>query len=148
MKIVSFTSVLLFATCLSLYAGAAEEKAFTEKYKKAFEAKDTATLESFLYKEGSDPTIVGFYQMMLTSEAGGKISKIELLALTPEETTKAAGSQDSPDGKKVCLPLKPTKKLVIEVTTKDGDSSSSSSSTSFIAEKDGKFVIPVPGPCK
>jgi hypothetical protein len=148
MKIISTTCVFLFAFCLSLYAGASEEKAFTDKYKTAFEAKDTKTLESFLYTTGSDPTIVGFYQMMMTGEAGGKISKIELVALTPEELKKAGGAQESPDGKKVCLPLKPTKKLVIEVTTKDGDNTSSSSSQSFVAEKDGKFVIPVPGPCK
>jgi hypothetical protein len=31
---------------------------------------------------------------------------------------------------------------------KDANGSSSSSSENFVAEKDGKFVIPVPGPCK
>ena len=147
MKISSFTLALLFAAALTMRAGA-DEKAFTEKYKAAFEKKDTAALESFLYTEGSDPTIVGFYKMMQAGEAGGKVTKIELSNLTPEEAKKASGAQDSPDGKKVCLPLKPTKKLVIEVTTKDGDSSGTSSSTNFVAEKDGKFVIPVPGPCK
>ena len=54
---------------------------------------------------------------------------------------------DGPTGK-VCLNLKPTKKLVIKVEKKDGSGSSSSSSENFVAEKDGKFVIPVPGPCK
>lgn len=148
MKIVSLSFAILFVASLSAFAGASEEKAFTDKYKTAFEAKDTATLQSFLYTTGADPTIVGFYQMMMTGEAGNKISKIELLPLTPEEEKKAAGAQESPGGGKVCLTLKPTKKLVVAVTTKEGDSSSSSSSTSFIAEKDGKFVIPVPGPCK
>jgi hypothetical protein len=147
MKISTLTLVLLFAAALTLHAGA-DGKAFTEKYKAAFEKKDTAALESFLYTEGSDPTIVDFYKMMQSAEAGGTVSKIELLDLTPEEAQKAAGAQDSPDGKKVCLPLKPTKKLVIAVTTKDGDSSGTSTSTNFVAEKDGKFVIPVPGPCK
>ena len=148
MKIIPFSIALLFAASLSLQAGPAEEKAFAEKYKKAFEAKDTATLESFLYTKGSDPGIIEFYKMMMTSEAGGKISKIEMLALTPEETQKAAGAQDSPGGGKVCMPIKPTRKLVLEVTTKDGDNSSTSSSTMMIAEQDSKFVIPVPGPCK
>ena len=148
MKIISLSFALLLTTCLSLRAGAAEEKAFTDKYKTAFEAKDMATLQSFLYTKGSDPTIVGFYQMMMSSEAGQKISKIDLATLTPEEAQKAAGALDSPGGGKVCLPLKPTKKLVIEVTVKEGDSSSSSSSQSFVAEQDSKFVIPVPGPCK
>ena len=147
MKITSLTLALLFAASLTLRAGA-DEKAFTEKYKAAFEKKDTATLESFLYTQGSDPEIVGFFKMMQSGEAGGKVSKIELVSLTPEELQKASGPQPSPDGKKVCLPLKPTKKLVLEVTTKDGESSGTSTSTSFVAEKDGKFVIPVPGPCK
>jgi hypothetical protein len=55
---------------------------------------------------------------------------------------------DSPTGGKVCLTLKPTKKLIIKVEKKDPNGSSTSTSENFIAEKDGKFVIPVPGPCK
>jgi hypothetical protein len=45
---------------------------------------------------------------------------------------------------KTKLPLQPTKKLKITVEQKDANGSSSSTSESFIAEKDGKFVIPVP----
>jgi hypothetical protein len=140
---------LTVATCLSLYAGSAEkEKAFVDKYKAALEAKDTATLESFLYTQGSDPMILGFYKMMQSSEAGEKISKIELVDLSPEDANKAAAEQDSPSGGKVCLTLKPMKKLIITIEKKDSNGSSSSKSENFIAEKDGKFVIPVPGPCK
>ena len=87
---------------------------------------------------------LGFYKMMMTNEAGEKISKIELIDLTPEETKEAEGVQDGPGGMKTRLPLKPTKKLKITVETKDGDNTSSSTSSSFVAEKDGKFVIPVP----
>jgi hypothetical protein len=148
MKNVLLASLCVFAAAAFVNAGPADEKAFTDKYKTAFEAKDMTTLQSFLYTTGADPTIVGFYQMMLSAEAGNKISKIELVALTPEEAQKAGGAQESPGGGKVCLPLKPTKKLVVEVTTKDGDSSSKSKTENFVAEKDGKFVIPVPGPCK
>ena len=136
---------------LSLHVGAAtpeQEKAFTDKYKKAFEAKDMATLQSFLYTQGADPAIVGFYKMMQSGEAGEKISNIELVALTPEDAKKAATPMDSPTGGQVCLTLKPTKKLIIKVEKKDANGSSSSTSENFIAEKDGKFVIPVPGPCK
>jgi hypothetical protein len=140
--------LLLVGAAISLQAGPAEDKTFTDKYKTAFEAKDMATLESFLYTQGADPTIVGFYKMMLSSEAGAKISKIDLLALTPEEAQKAAGAQDSPDGGKVCLPLKATKKLVVEINSSDSNGSSKSTNTNFVAEKDGKLVIPVPGPCK
>ena len=107
-----------------------------------------ATLESFLYTQGADPAILGFYKMMQSGEAGEKISSIELVDLTPEDAKKAATPMDSPTGGKVCLTLKPTKKLIIKVEKKDANGSSTSSSENFVAEKDGKFVIPVPGPCK
>jgi hypothetical protein len=147
------TSMLacVFATLASLplHAGTSlQEKAFTDKYKTAFEGKDTATLESFFYTQGTDPAILGFYKMMQSGEAGEKISTIDLVDLTPEDAKKAATPMDSPTGGKVCLTLKPTKKLIIKVEKKDANGSASSTTESFIAEKDGKFVIPVPGPCK
>ncbi len=149
MKKLLYLICAVLITSLTCRAGSAEqEKAFTDKYKTAFEAKDTATLESFLYTQGADPMAIEFYKMTQTAEAGEKISKIELVALTPEDAAKAAAPQDSPSGGKVCLPLKPIKKLVISIETKSAESSSSSKSESFVAEKDGKFVIPVPGPCK
>jgi len=126
----------------------ADAKAFVDKYKAAFESKDTATLESFLYTQGADPMVVSFYKMMQSSSAGGKVAKIELADLTPEDVKKAAEPQDSPTGGKLCLNLKPMKKLVIRVETKDENGSSSNTTTNFVAEKDGKFVIPVPGACK
>jgi hypothetical protein len=149
MKISILMCALITSISLSLRAGTpAQEKAFIDKYKTAFEGKDTATLESFLYTQGADPAILGFYKMMQSSEAGEKISKIDLVDLTPEDVKKAITPQDSPTGGKVCLILKPTKKLVINIEKKDANGSSSSSTENFIAEKDGKFVIPVPGPCK
>ena len=148
MKIPALVCALFSIIILPISAGTPEqEKAFTDKYKKAFEAKDTATLESFLYTQGADPEIVGFYKMMQSGEAGEKISKIELVNLTPEDVKKATTPMDGPTGK-VCLTLKPTKKLVIKIEKKDANGSSTSSTENLIAEKDGKFVIPVPGPCK
>jgi hypothetical protein len=148
-KFFSLVFPLLITISLALTAGTPEqEKAFADKYKKAFEGKDTATLESFLYTQGADPETVGFYKMMQSGEAGEKISSIELVNLTPEDVKKATTPMDSPTGGKVCLTLKPTKKLVIKVEKKDANGSSTSSSENFVAEKDGKFVIPVPGPCK
>jgi len=145
----SLVCALLSTVSLPIASGTPEqEKAFTDKYKKAFEAKDTATLESFLYTQGADPAIVGFYKMMQSGEAGEKISNIELVALTPDDVKKANTPMDSPTGGKVCLTLKPTKKLIIKVEKKDANGSSTSSTENLIAEKDGKFVIPVPGPCK
>lgn len=147
------TSMLAFVfalvASLALHAGTSpQERAFTEKYKTAFEGKDMATLESFLYTQGADPAILGFYKMMQSGEAGEKISNIELVDLTPDDAKKAATPMDSPTGGKVCLTLKPTKKLIIKVEKKDANGSSTSTSENFIAEKEGKFVIPVPGPCK
>jgi hypothetical protein len=147
-RFLSVVCALLATLTLPIAAGTPEqEKAFTDKYKKAFEGKDTATLESFLYTQGSDPGALEFYKMMQSGEAGEKISSIELVSLTPEDVKKATTPMDGPTGK-ACLTLKPTKKLVIKVEKKDANGSSTSSSENFVAEKDGKFVIPVPGPCK
>jgi hypothetical protein len=149
MKITLLICSLLSVASISTWAGTPEqEKGFVDKYKAAFESKDTATLESFLYTQGADAQVLGFYKMMQSSEAGGKISKIELVNLTPEDAKKAAMPQDSPSGGKLCLTLKPSKKLVVTTETKDANGSSSGTTTNFIAEKDGKFVIPVPGPCR
>ena len=146
-KIFTIAGALL-TLALGIATGTPEqEKAFTDKYKAAMEGKDSATLESFLYTQGSDPAALEFYKMMQSGEAGEKIASIELISLTPEDVKKATTPMDGPTGK-VCPNLKPTKKLVIKVEKKDANGSSSSSSENFVAEKDGKFVIPVPGPCK
>src|SRR5256714_2769496 len=138
---------LLLTLAFGIVAATPEqEKAFTDKYKAAMEGKDTATLESFLYTKGADPAAVEFYKMMQSGGTGEKIASIELVNLTPEDVKKATTPMDGPTGK-VCLTLKPTKKLVIKVEKKDENGSSSNTSENFVAEKDGKFVIPVPGPC-
>jgi len=140
-------SLLLCAgfAAATLHAGTpAQEKAFTEKYKAAYEAKDTATLESFLYTKGANPMALEFYKMMMSEGAGGKLAKIELANLTPEEAKKAAGTQDGPGGAKTKMPITPTKKLKLTVETKDANGTSSSTNECLVAEKDGKFVIPVP----
>ena len=146
------TKILIAPLLLTLCCGATElragppdrEQEFTAKYKAAYEARDTATLYSFLYTEGANPMALGFYKMMMTNGAGEKISKIELVDLSPEDAKKVEGVQDGPGGMKTRLPIQPTKKLKITIETKNGDNTSSSTSESFVAEKDGKFVIPVP----
>ena len=153
MKTLSITGVIfslaVAVACLSVYAGdSPEEKAFVDSYKKAFEAKDTAALQSFLYTQGSDPGILEIYKTMQSADAGEKISKIELIDFTAEEMEKVAMPKDSPTGGKVCFPLKPSKRLMITIDKKAAQGMSSTTSGNFIAEKDGKFVIPVPGPCK
>ena len=145
-RVLAVAGALLFT--LGIVTGTPEqEKAFTDKYKAAMEGKDSATLQSFLYTQGADPAAVEFYKMMQSGEAREKIAQIQLVNLTPEDAKKATTPMDGPTGK-VCLTLKPTKKLVIKVENKDANGSSSNTSENFVAEKDGKFVIPVPGPCK
>ena len=141
---------VIVAISVSLFAGTAEQdKAFVEKYKAAFEKGDKTTLESFLYTKDANPMALEFYRMMATEGAGtAKITKIELVDLTPDDVKKAGDVQTGPDGSKAKLPLIPTKKLKLTVEMKDANGSSSSSSESFVAEKDGKYVIPVPATVK
>jgi hypothetical protein len=145
-------ATLLIVACFSpnssLAASPEQEKEFTDKYKTAFEANDSATLESFLYTKGADPTVLEFYKMMLTQGAGSKVSKIELVALSAEDAKKAEQIQNGPGGTKLRLPLKPTKKLKIALQASDANGSSSTTSETFVAESDGKLVIPVPVPLK
>jgi hypothetical protein len=138
-------ATLLFA-CAATAAFAAtpaQEKQFVDTYKKAYEAKDDKTLLSMLYTKGADPQALEFYRMMTVAEAGGKISSIALVDLTAEDKARMA-KMTSPDGKPMKLSLPPVKKLVIKSATKDKNGSSSSSSEMFVAEADGKLVIPVP----
>lgn len=146
MKIKFLLAALLIAPlCATSLPAGTQDKDFVDKYKAAFEKGDKATLASFLYTKGANPKAIEFYKMMQSDGAGtGKISKIELVDLTPEDVKKASAVQTGPDGVKAQLPLKPTKKLKITVETKDANGSASSSSETFVAEKDGKYVIPVP----
>ncbi len=81
--------------------------------------------------------------MMVSDGAGGKISKIELVDLSPEDTKKAGETMDGPGGAKMsCRSSRQEAKD--HGRDKDDNGSSTSTSESFIAEKDGKFVIPVP----
>ncbi|MEO7317554.1 MAG: hypothetical protein ABIZ56_01055 [Chthoniobacteraceae bacterium] len=149
MKKSLLTFSLALAFLLPALAGeSAAEKAFIAKFKTAFEANDKATLETFLYTQGAHPMALEFFKMMLLEGAGGKISKIELADLSADEMKKAEGTQEGPDGKKTKMPLKPTKKLVLTIDTADANGTSSSTSSPLVAEKDGKFVIPVPVPAK
>src|ERR1043165_1832171 len=121
MKIKLLTLIIAPLCAIGLRAGTpAQEKEFLDKYKTAFEKGDKATLESFLYTKDANPRALEFYKMMQSEGAGtAKISKIELVDLTPEDAKKASETQTSPDGGKVQFPLKPTKKLKITIETKD-----------------------------
>lgn len=142
-KLIALLALCLFAA-RTWGSTPEQEKAFTDKYKAAYEAKDMATLYSFLYTENANPMALGFYKMMMGGSAGHKIATIELVDLSPEDAEEAAAVQDGPGGTKTRLPLKPTKKLRIKVEIKEGDNSSSTTNEAFVAEKDGKLLIPVP----
>src|SRR5437667_9483433 len=119
-RIFTVAGVLLFSVALGIVAATpGQEKAFTDKYKAAMEGKDTATLESFLYTQGSDPTALEIYKMMQSGEAGEKISSIELVDLTPEDVKNTTTPMDGPTGK-ACLTPIPTKKHDIKIEKTDG----------------------------
>ena len=136
---------LIFA-CVALAAGAAtpaQEKAFVDTYRKAYDAKDDKTLASLLYTKGADPAAVAFYKMMMSAEAGSKITAIDLVEVTAEDR-KRIESMQSPDGKPAKLVLPPTKKLVVKSETKTKDVSAGGKSEIFVGEAGGKLYILVP----
>ena len=122
------TSLLIATGSLSA-ATPEQEKAFVAAYKKAFEAKDEKTLQSFLYSKGVDPKMLQDFNTLLKGGMGAKIKMIALVALTPEDP-KTADRVIIPDG------MKASKKLAIEIE--------GGSVAIFVAEKDGRFIIPVP----
>ena len=149
MKAKSLLATLLVTSlCFGLRAGTpAQDKEFVDKYKAAFETGDKAALESFLYIKDPHPMALEFYKMKLSEGAGTvKIAKVELLDLTAEDVKKASEVQTGPDGSKAQMPLKPVKKLKISFEKKEGGVTNWA--TTFIAEKDGKYVIPVPAAIK
>ena len=86
--------------CPGLFGGTpAQDQEFLDKYKAAYEKGDKAALEAFLYTKDANPMALEFYKMMQAEGAGtAKISKIELVALTPQDVKKAAEVQTGPDG--------------------------------------------------
>ena len=140
-------AVAVLVPAVSYASTPEQEKSFVDAYKTAFEAKDAAKLQSFLYTKDADPQALEFYKMMMTNDMGQKISKIELRKLTPEETKKAAETMPGPSGN-AKLPLAPILKLVINIEVKNANGSSNTTNESFVAESDGKLVIPVPVPAK
>ena len=133
---------------LALAATPAQEKAFVDAYKTAYERKDAKALNAMLYTKGADPQALEFYKMMMTEGMGGKISSIALEPLSDADKSKAAAAMPGPGGKSLKLTLSPVKKLVIKRSEKSASGSSTSTSTVFVGEADGKLVIPVPGAAK
>ena len=145
MNKVAWILLLAIAPCVSFGATPAQEKAFVDAYRKALETKDEKTLTGFLYSKGADPQALEFYKMMMTSDMGAKVASIQLVDLDANDKKRAEGGP-GPTGKPMKFTLQPIKKLVIKTETKDANGSSSSTNEVFVAEADGKLVIPAPGP--
>jgi hypothetical protein len=148
MKALIVASLLSLSPALALGLSPAMEKQFLDTYKKAYNANDAKTLGSLLYAKGADPQALEFYKMMMSADAGSKIESIELVDLTAEDKQKAGETMKGPGGGNMKLTLPAAKKLVIKTTSKDGNGSSSGTSSSFVGEADGKLWIDTPGPAK
>ena len=149
MKLQIIIATILATLTTALHAATPEqEKAFVESYKKAFEAKDTKTLDAFLLTDGAAKDTIEFFKMMQNSDAGGTISSIELITPSKEELAKYSKPMEMAPGKMYKMPIQPTKQLVIVVEKKDGDNVSKVTTKKPVAEKNGKLVIPVPVPAK
>jgi hypothetical protein len=142
----SFAASALLATA-AFAVTPAQEKAFIDAYKKAYEAKDAKGLQALLYTKGADSMALDFYRMMISTDLGGSITSITLAELTAEDNKKLENGK-SPDGRPMKMTLKPIKKLIVKTRTKNASQDSTGSSESFVAEADGKLVIPVPAAAK
>jgi hypothetical protein len=138
----------VFAAISTKAATPEQEKAFVDSYRKALEAGDAKALNAFLSTDGAEADTIDFFKMMQTPEPGAKVVSIELVKPTAEEEAKLNQPMMMPDGKSYKMPVKPYKQLVVKLETKNESGSSSSTSKSPVAEKNGKLVIPVPVPVK
>jgi len=136
------TAVVLFAVP-AFAVTPAQEKAFVDAYRKAFTSKDAKALQSMLYTKGADPMALDFYKMMIAGDMEATIVSIVLADLTADDNRKLETGK-TPDGRPMKMTLKPVKKLVLKTSTKSASGSSSGTSESFVAEHEGKLVIPVP----
>ena len=148
MKTFATPLLLLALPFAAVAATPAQEKAFVDAYKAAYEGKNAKALHAMLYTRGADPQALEFYRMMTTDGMGAKISSIALEPLTDGDKAKAAETMPGPGGKSLKLTLVPVRKLVVKRTQSGASGSSSSTSTVFVGEADGRLVIPVPGAVK
>lgn len=128
----------------ALAATPAQEKAFVDGFKKAVERKDAKALKALLYVRDADPTALEFYNMMIVADFGSTIKSIKLVDLTAEEDKQMATVGKNIQGQPMKMPLKPIKSLVLTTGSKSADLTTSGSSQWYVAEFEGKLVIPVP----
>jgi hypothetical protein len=138
---------LVFVIMLAAPAHAAtpaQEKAFVDGFKKAVERKDAKALKALLYARDADPTVLEFFNMMIVADFGSTIKSIKLVDLTAEENKQMEMGGKNIQGKPMKMPLKPIKSLLITTSSKSADLTTSGTSQWYVAEHEGKLVIPVP----
>jgi len=143
------TACLFLVSVIMLAAPAhaatpAQEKAFVNGFKKAVERKDAKALTALLYTRDADPTVLEFYNMMIVADFGSTIKSIKLVDLTAEENKQMEMGGKNIQGKPMKMPLKPIKSLLITTDFKSADLTTSGTSQWYVAEYEGKLVIPVP----
>lgn len=140
------TAVLAGVMCVVPVRAAtpAQEKAFVDGFKKAVERKDAKALKALLYVKDADPTALEFYNMMIVADFGSTIKSIALVELTADEHKQMAAGGKNIQDKPMKMPLKPIKSLEITTSTKTPDLTASGSSQWYVAEHEGRLVIPVP----
>ncbi len=138
-------SIAAEAAAPATAAAAGDSAAFLEAYRKAIAAKDIKALDAFLLTEGSPAEVVEFFKMMRDSSLEGSVT-VDLKTPSPEEAAQFNQAMEMPDGKYSKLPVTPTHQLVVTSESKEGESSSKSTSSFPVAQKDGRFVIPLPVP--
>jgi hypothetical protein len=134
----------LISTLPAAAATPAQEKAFVDSFRKAVERKDAQALTALLYVRDADPTALEFYNMMIVADFGSTIKSIALVDLTAEENKQLAVGGKNIQGKPMKMPLKPIRSLEITTSTKTAELTASGSSQWYVAEYEGKLVIPVP----
>lgn len=143
-----FALMLAAGTAQALLAATpAQERAFVDAYRRAYEGRDHPGRVALLYTKGADPQALVFYKMVLGAEMGGRMASIELVEPSAEDRAHAQTAR-SPSGRPQQLVLPATKKLVITSTAKGRDGSASSTSEVFVGESDGRLWILVPGAAK
>ena len=138
---------LVFVIMLAAPAHAAtpaQEKAFVDGFKKAVERKDAKALKALLYTRDADPTVLEFFNMMIVADFGSTIKSIKLVDLTAEENKQMEMGGKNIQGKPMKMPLKPIKSLLITTGSKSADLTTNGTSQWYVAEYEGKLVIPVP----
>lgn len=145
---VAIVAAFVTLSCVASAATPEQQKAFADTYRKAWEGKDAKTLHSLLYAKGADPEALKFYRMAMIDGMGGKVDSIKIESLTAEDTTRVNTNRPGADGKMLKLGLVPTLKLVLSVEKKYPGGTSTSTSSVYLAEHEGKLVIPVPVPVK